>query len=226
MKPVCLGMMFATFIFAIFFILFSVLNYKKRFNLTYNIRNTFPYELNYQGTFKDNLAGNICLILSLLSAAMFYAFFDLNKTDGFYVFEMIAGFVSIIAIALVVFIPLNSLKAHLLSTVTLFTFTLLLTAGCVAANILRLSDLYKNFDQFNVFNLVAAIISGILCLTAIIICLNPKLKYWANLQAEPNEDGSKSFKRPKYFVLAFSEWLMIFIILLNIIPNFIGMFSF
>ncbi len=38
--------------------------------------------------------------------------------------------------------------------------------------------------------------------------LNPKLRDWYRLEATTNKDGSVHYKRPKIFVLAFSEWLL------------------
>ena len=37
----------------------SSFNYKRRFNNKYEVLNYFPYELNFEGKFADNLLGNV-----------------------------------------------------------------------------------------------------------------------------------------------------------------------
>lgn len=39
------------------------------------------------------------------------------------------------------------------------------------------------------------------------LILNPKLAHWTEMKTEVNEDGTTVAKRPRPFVLAFSEWL-------------------
>jgi hypothetical protein len=41
------------------------------------------------------------------------------------------------------------------------------------------------------------------------IMVNPKLANWAKLESSVDESGAIVEKRPKYFVLAFSEWLVV-----------------
>ena len=45
----------------------------------------------------------------------------------------------------------------------------------------------------------------------LIIMINPKLRDWARLEKQVNGDGTISYRRPKVFILALSEWLTILI---------------
>ena len=60
---------FGTFVFV------SANNYKKRFEVDYNMKNMFPYEFNYQGTFKDNFVGNLALLFTSVTGIIFYSLF-------------------------------------------------------------------------------------------------------------------------------------------------------
>jgi hypothetical protein len=48
----------------------------------------------------------------------------------------------------------------------------------------------------------------VIALVSILLPLNPRLKHWAEMDKVAEKDGSISFKRPKFFVLAWSEWLL------------------
>ena len=64
---------------------------------------------------------------------------------------------------------------------------------------------------------VLSIIMFVIALAVAIILVNPRLKTWAKLEKVVDEDGASSLKRPKPFVLAFSEWIVIFLGVLSYI---------
>ena len=74
-----IGLVSASFLFFFAFFLFGIFYYQKRFNLKYDIRNTFPYEINYQQSFLDNIFVNIFLILFAVSSIGFFVFFDIKN---------------------------------------------------------------------------------------------------------------------------------------------------
>ena len=43
--------------------------------MKYDLRNHYPYELNYEGEFKDNLTGNVAIILSAAFSIAFYTLY-------------------------------------------------------------------------------------------------------------------------------------------------------
>ena len=49
----------------------------------------------------------------------------------------------------------------------------------------------------------------LLALMKLVILMNPKLAHWPKLESTMDESGAMSTERPKIFVLAFSEWLLI-----------------
>ena len=73
---------------------------------------------------------------------------------------------------------------------------------------------WNKFDKGSPLALAMAIIAGLLAIGTLVITLNPKLKNWAQLIKVENGE-EVTYKRPKIFPLAFSEWLIILI-------NFVG----
>ena len=63
----------------------------------------------------------------------------------------------------------------------------------------------------------SCVLIGVIALAVAIILVNPRLKTWAKLEKVVDEDGASSLKRPKPFVLAFSEWIVIFLGVLSYI---------
>ena len=56
------------------FIFVSRLFYFKKHETKYSLLRMFPYEFNYPNVFKDNLYGNLLLILGALATMAFYDF--------------------------------------------------------------------------------------------------------------------------------------------------------
>lgn len=218
-KSLSLGLMLGGILLFVAFIYFSFVNYQKRFNLKYSMRNVFPYELNYKGRFKDNLAGNICLTLSSICLLVFFSTFLKHYDNGFFLASMISGIIFSLATLLIFFIPFELLKFHIILDLALF-----MGALCVNGT-LATGAFFQIYELFNVYSLIAAIITSILTVFVFILIMNPKLSHWADLSPEKNKDGTMSFKRPKYFVLAYSEWALVLVAYLTTIPTFILMYS-
>lgn len=218
--PFSLSIMIGAIFFFVMFLLFSLPNYKSRFNIHYNLRNMFPYELNYKGKFSDNVGGNICIILSTICLIVFFSTFNKHYDNGFYIATLITGVFTAVSSLLLVFIPFELLKFHMLLDVVIFVFTLSCN-GAVA------SGGYINyyFDP-NILYLISAIIASVFTLIVFLLIMNPRLSHWADLSPEKNTDGTVSYKRPKYFVLAYSEWILIFLTYLTMVPIYLVIYTF
>lgn len=78
---------------------------------------------------------------------------------------------------------------------------------------------WSKIDSANSLHLAMGVIAGIMMILTILIMVNPKLKDWAQLE-QKNDDGAEaSYRRPKFFPLAFSEWAILLI-------NFVGEIAF
>lgn len=203
MNPfVTLALCGASVVFFIGYFLFSKRNYFNRFNIEYHVRNTFPYEFNYQGRFKDNLLGNLFLCLFFITSIGNFAMFDLTHT-GFMIFVLVMGLFSSIMVLLINFVPLKLLKGHIATSVLTFLAAFITPASIAIASF----SIYRSNQ--NSLALATSIIAIVVTVFVFILIMNPNLTHWAHVEKKTNEDGSVSYVRPKYFVLAFSEWLCV-----------------
>ena len=199
-------------IFLLYFLLgsgqfeYSLKDDRKRM---YSILTDFPYEMmpknrkNYALIF---LAGYFLLSL-LTNVSMFINFYDYAPT--------ITGLLIISAFLTLAYAFFNlrihkltaSLeKSHLGRFFVMGLALILLTSinGIIFINLSKGCKL-----ETLVF--VLSIIMFVIALAVAIILVNPRLKTWAKLEKVVDEDGASSLKRPKPFVLAFSEWITIFL---------------
>ena len=206
-----IGLFAACVIFFIAFFIFSKMRYKTKYNAEYNVKNMFPYELNFKAKLQDNLLGNIFLVLYGACALAFFALASQKSLLPYSnVIILVASILYIVINLSLVFVPLELVKLHLgvsiFSMVFTFTFFGAISYVCF--------DYYQHFQE--VPYLVLGIIGIIFCLFYFGVSMNPKLNAPLNYEEVKNEDGSITYKRPKFFVLAFSEWLCIFANLLAI----------
>ena len=108
------------------------------------------------------------------------------------------------------FIPSKNTKPHFIISTIHFSYTFLLSA-MVSFNGFYFMSLYNNQSTGSVYHLILGIVGALLVISALIVMFNPKITTWYKLESHENEDGSISVKRPKVFILAFSEWLMMLI---------------
>lgn len=198
-----LSFLFISTVLLIVFILFSILNYKNRFNRKYDLRNHYPYELNYEGKFNDNLTGNVAVIGNAAFSIAFYCLFNNTYTNGFFIFVLIAGSIYSIILTSLVFISLKNLRIHLV----LVLFSIVLSFLIPFANAMACAINFRNTNE--VKSLVMTIVNSIYCLFIFALMMNPKLSHWADLKQEHNSDGTIKYVRPKVFILAFIEWSLI-----------------
>ena len=201
----CVGLSASTILFFILHLTSSTALYKKRFEHTYDVRNHFPYEFNYQSPFNINLLGNIALILA---SALSVGFFSLTatkvNTNGYVLYSLIAGCIYSILICVIHFIPLKYMKTHLIFTV------LLLASAFVSPCAIGLGAIAHYQDTKEVFSLVIFIISMVVGGFYFLLAMNPKLSPNIKMIAAKDEQGNEIYLRPKFIVMAFSEWMAIF----------------
>ena len=181
----------------------------------FSILTDFPYEMmpknrkNYALIF---LAGYFLLSL-LTNVSMFINFYDYAPT--------ITGLLIISAFLSLAYAFFNlrihkltaSLeKSHLGRFFVMGLALILLTSinGIIFINLSR-------GHKLETLVFVLSIIMFVIALAVAIILVNPRLKTWAKLEKVVDEDGASSLKRPKPFVLAFSEWIVIFLGVLSYI---------
>ena len=199
----------AILMFVAYFIC-SSLNYKKRFQSVYDFKNHFPYEFNYESKFSDNILGNVALIfMAALSIGFFAIGFSYFKNNGYVLVAIISGVLYSILAALINFIPLKTLKVHLAFSLLLLIFSF---ATPVAIGLTCFSS-YQNSKE--VFPLVVMIVSFVVALFLFALAMNPRLTPNFKMIVTTDEKGNETYVRPSVIVLALSEWITIFALLLN-----------
>ena len=92
----------------------------------------------------------------------------------------------------------------MLADTLLFAFAILLPSAIVGASYVY----YRPFRE--PFYIVMMVLGVVSLLFAFLLTMNPKLKHWEQLDRTINDNGEAVLMRPKYFVLAYTEWLLIF----------------
>lgn len=208
-------------LFTFLFLLASFMNYKRRRTIKYNMKNMFPFELNYRSSFSNNIYGNISLILSSLSFAFFYATYDIGFTNGLFLTVRILGIASIILFAVLCFLPFEFLRVHLLFfslfMVTSFAIPVFTAIGSYVYN--------QTLPDLSTLVTIVFWISILMVIVIFALLLNPKLTFNFKMKEEIQEDGTKITVRPNILVVAFTEWMLYLFYIINSLILFILSFS-
>ena len=200
-----IGLSISTILFFVTHMIISRAYFKRRFKHDYDVRNHFPYEFNFESKFSDNILGNVALIMSCAISVAFFALSATKiKSNGFVLYSLVAGSLYSILIGIIHFIPLKTIKTHLIFSVLL----LAMSFACPAAIGLGAFSLYR--ENKDVFPLVIFIISMTISLFYFVLTMNPKLSLNIRMEVATDDKGNQIYLRPKFIVMAFSEWLDIF----------------
>ena len=220
--PFCLGLAIASILFFLGFLYFGIRSYKKRFDVSYGFRNFFPYEINYGTRFLDNIGVNALLILSCFcSFALFlYYGYGYNLFEESKLVTIIAGFTLTLCVFFSFFADLKYIRFHIFLIILLALSAFMLPSGIVILG-------YVGFQKTNdIYSIVIAGIALIVALFVFASLMNPRLNFQLNMQKAVDAKGKEILVRPKYFVMAFTEWLFIFslfidqiLLLLLLIPR-------
>lgn len=209
--PLCLGLAIASIFFLIIYFIFSFKSYKKRFNLVYNPKNYFPYEIGYRVRFLDNIGLNALLILSMFfSFALFiYYGYGYNMMENSKLITIIAGILLSFCIFFLFFADLKYTRFHIFLFVLTALAAFLLPAGIA---ILGFVDFQKTGD---IYPIIIGILSAIFAIFIFASLMNPRLSLQLNMKKAVDANGKEVLVRPRYFVLAFTEWVYIFSIIID-----------
>lgn len=219
-----MGWRLGTLLFAIFFLLgfivASIFRYNDKFKTKYKIKSMFPYELNYDSYFLENGFGNFCMIFLTASMIAFFVTFDLSFGKTFYLPIVIVGSISAMVIPFLVLCPLKFLKAHIAIVVTEFC-TAICLPGLIGVAALRL---YQTYDGGTIA--IAIVISSfVVALSVLLVAFSPKISLKIMMDETKNEKGEIVYTRPKCIPLAFTEWLLMFSYIVDMVLVFILMLA-
>ena len=188
----------------------SQANYKQRFKQKYDLRNTFPYEFNYESKFADNILGNIALVLcAAFALGLFSCSLTYRINNGLLLISLISGALYVLFVVLINFIPLKYLRTHMVFAVLLFVVSFV-TPAAIGLTAFRVFQ-----ESKNIFALVLFIVAIVFALFNFVLVMNPKLTLNIKMQVATDEKGNEYYVRPKFIVMAFSEWLAILSLTIN-----------
>lgn len=193
-------------------LLFSRKNYEQRFRQRFSFKNMFPFELNYESKFVDNILGNIFLVLSSAVFIAFYTTFTGSHSEGFGIFIFIAGTFAGVLHVILLFLPTKYIKTHIFFLTLTFAIDFMLCASTAIYNF----TYYR--DSKNVLNLIGMIYGIILTLGIFVLVMNPKLSFKIKGKEVVDETTKEvTITRPDWIMIAFTEWVIPFIAYANMI---------
>ena len=200
-----LSLSFLSF-FAFFFFLFQN---KKEENLPFSFRQYFLYE-GFGGR-KNNLLRILqssFLLLNVLSSILFYFLpIDQSLTSKYY-FLLLAIFF-LVADVLYFFLTFVDFRKEKLRIALFMFFGAFITIANGMGGFILLSISRKTLEN-KALPLTFAVLSFLFALLSFLPLLNPKLNNYSKMENVTEKDGSSHLERPKYFVMAYSEWILTF----------------
>lgn len=200
-------------LFIVFYVISSFL-YSKRHETKYHFYNMFPYEFNYPSVFKDNLYGNLLLILGCLATMAFYEFASFS--DIYSIVTIILSILQTMMVILLVLMPLRYLRTHIVISVLSMVFSMALSAFnfLIALNEMKVAA----SDTLKVVSIISMVIAGLLSLSMTALILNPKMTFKIYADKRIDEEGNEILERPKVIPVALSEWWAIITYFLSPLP--------
>ena len=208
-------LLLALFILGIgFFFIFyhvSAAFYRRRHETKYHFYQMFPYEFNYPNIFKDNIYGNLLMILACISVVAFY---EINPIRNIYsIVAIILSLVSTAFIVVLLLFAIRYLKAHMIVSSIMM----------VVSAVLPLFNFFLAFSEYKlaveninkILCIISMVISALLALSMVLLILNPKLTFRIYMDKELDENGNEILKRPKVIFMALNEWWSFFIFIIG-----------
>ena len=215
-----LGILIISIVFFSLLIASSVLIYRRRMQTAYSIKNMFPFEFTYLSNFKSSFYTYMFLLLFVFSAIGLFVTFDMTYKDGYHIFILISGVACSLLVIALFMVPLTRLRLHIILAIIFLT----LSFACTGA--IFISAWKSNQEIFSPIKIVSLVIGGATLLTQFGSLLNPRLTLNFKAEERVNENGEKIMVRPKWVVLAFTEWLNIILFIINMINITILSFTF
>lgn len=215
-----LGILIVSIVFFSLLIVASTLIYRRRTQVSYSLKNMFPFEFTYKSDFKTNFYTYMFLLLFVFACIGFFVTFDMTYKDGYHIFTLISGVACSLLMVAIFIVPLTSLRLHVILAIIFFT----LNFACVGSAFI--SAWRSNQEYFSAVKIVSLVIGGAILLVQFGSILNPKMTLNFKAEEKINENGEKVMVRPKWVVLAFTEWLHIILFIINMINITILTFTF
>jgi len=199
---------------------FSFLSCKKS-KEDFSFTRQFPYEF-----VKNKIAGIFLYLMVafafaplLLIIPLFGEFGDLAVIS--LVITCIFGLTTMVLVAAIK-IPASYTHEHVIVS-TILMAAAFFCSGLTATRLFLSYSVELRFGGGG-FHLAFAIIASLIAVAMLVVIFNPKLKDWALLEEQMNGED-KNYYRPKFFVLAYSEWASVLALFLSQILFLLSLIS-
>lgn len=193
--------------------LLGPLFFKKRIGRPYSYLSDFPFELfigkDDGGKAATRIYAGAFLLFDLLSALFLFDAF-LSYPRGVLYLALLAAFFHIARVILLFFmliLPASYNKPHVKVVVLYFMAASL-------SSVLEGLFLFRYSTGEGISFILSFVLMGLGLLYGFLMA-NPRFSSWAKLHSEQNAAGEVLVKRPRFFLLAYSEWLGILLCLLS-----------
>ncbi len=185
----------------VFVVLFNVgrSNYLEVKKEKFDLKNTFPYEMQSQFNAKYNWHVRFISLFFALAMSLFAVnAFDITFMS---ILSIITGLMIINAIAIMLLFIIDMRRASLHMAIAVIHFGLTFLSYVLVAY-------YVFFVKSSDYPLAMGIICLTFALMILLLCINPKLYKWMFME-KVEEEGKVELKRPKVIMLALYEWIFI-----------------
>lgn len=181
-------------------------------NIEYSYKRNFPCEIITSGS---KMVPTYKIFLFIFAGLSFAPLFCILPKIGEFgsigwlaiLISILYGFCGVFIAAIHIF-EAKFIKVHSIIATIFFSLTMLSSALSAVFSLL----VFQVNNRFNLGSASSMIYMGLfiaITLFTLIIVINPKLKEWTKLEKVKLPDGSLGYDRPKVFILALSEWVVI-----------------
>ncbi|MFA6620083.1 MAG: hypothetical protein WCS90_03010 [Bacilli bacterium] len=201
---------FAAYLLGVFLVLFLGPKGAGHPKDPFSFLNHFPYELYGDSRGPFRLFARLGEALALLSEVALPLLLLLSyrtslgaAASSYLTGLLIFAFLFALSYLLMTLVPASNEKAHL----SLFFSSSALSTLSFTMDGLFMMVLIKSTSGKELLYIVVGFLFT-LALVTIALPFHPKMKRWAELEQVSEKDGTVSYRRPHFFILAFQEWLL------------------
>lgn len=222
--PLILALSFSL-IFLTFGLLFGYFAYRKKKGEAYCFSRDFLFELFQDGLYPYNFIARCSYwfyLVSMLGSIYFFLLPFIHQPSGlFYLAILVCALllIKVLSHFFLSFIPAYFHKSHI-ALATLYMATNALTMILSGLFFLKFSYYGENLK-----NIMAILIMS-LGIGELILMSLPSFTNWSKYKKQIDEAGNELVYRPRFFILAFGEWLSILLELLGYLFSLIAFISF
>ncbi len=207
----------ASIVAIVVMLIFAINSYRLKQNHNYSFRNQFPFELTQGVGANNNIYIHILVLFFTISTVIFGFYRIAYPLADFSGLTFLISWTATSFVIYLIFITkFASVKRHLLVSSLLFILTIINGV---------MMGLYLQRSPALIQSPVPSIISYGLAFIALLLAVNPKLSRWSMMDKYEQQDGTIIVLRPKLFVLALTEWVLILLNILIMINSYLSAFA-